>query len=103
MNLKLDQALILAKKKLKEGSTVEAKRIYQSILARFPANKKAKHGMRALSSNPDSETQKPTQNQLQLLIKLYSQGQLQQALNQADALLSQFPRSVALNNICGAI
>ena len=41
MDLKLDQALILAKKKLKEGSTVEAKRICQDILTKFPANKKS--------------------------------------------------------------
>ena len=39
MGLKLDQALILAKKKLKEGSTVEAKRTYQNILTKFQGNK----------------------------------------------------------------
>ena len=103
MDLKLDQALILAKKKLKEGSTVEAKRIYQDILTNFPANKKAQHGIRALSGNSSSEAQNPTQGELQLLIDLYRQGQLQQALNQAEGFLNRFPHSVALNNICGAI
>ena len=39
MGLKLDQALILAKKKLKEGSTVEANRTYQNILTKFQGNK----------------------------------------------------------------
>jgi hypothetical protein len=32
MDLKLDEALKLAKKKLKEGSPDESKRIYQDIL-----------------------------------------------------------------------
>ena len=103
MDLKLDQALILAKKKLKEGSTLDAKRIYRDILKKFPANKKAQQGMRALSGSSSGEAQNPTNGQLQLLINLYRQGQLQQALNQAEDFLNQFPRSVALNNICGAI
>ena len=106
MDLKLDQALMLAKKKLKEGSVEEAKHIYQDILAKFPANKKAKHGIKAILANPTDKTlkvQNPSVSQLQLLINLYSQGQLQQASSQANGLLNNFPHSVALNNICGAI
>jgi TolA-binding protein len=52
MDLKLDDALKLAKKKLKEGSSEEAKRIYKDVLWRFPANKKAKSGLKALSGSP---------------------------------------------------
>ena len=45
----------------------------------------------------------PPQDQLQTLIDLYSQGQLQQALKQAKALVQQFPMSVVLYNIQGAV
>ena len=39
--LKLDQAIRLAKKQVKDGLGEEAKRIYQDILAKFPKNKNA--------------------------------------------------------------
>jgi protein O-GlcNAc transferase len=106
MDLKLDEALKLAKKKLKEGSSEEAKCIYQDILRRFPANKKAKGGLKSLSGSPAGKSQNfldPQQDQQQLLINLYNQGQLQQALDQAKYLLEQFPYSIFLHNICGAV
>jgi Flp pilus assembly protein TadD len=49
-----------------------------------------------------SKHQDPPQDQLQPIINLYSQGQLQQALNEASQLLQQFPSSVILYNINGA-
>jgi len=49
-----------------------------------------------------SNVQDPPHEQLQPLINLFSQGQLQLALNQATEMLRQFPRSVTLHNICGA-
>ena len=106
MDLKLDDALKLAKKTLKEGSAEEAKRIYQDILRRFPANKKAKTGLKALSGSPVGKFQKILdipQDQQQRLINLFNQGQLQQALDQAKDLLEQFPHSILLHNICGAV
>ena len=106
MDLKLDDALKLAKKTLKEGSAEEAKRIYQDILRKFPANKKAKIGLKAVSGNTTGKFQKILdipQDQQQRLINLFNQGQLQQALDQAKDLLEQFPHSILLHNICGAV
>ena len=105
-SLKLDQAIKLAKKKVKEGSTEEAKRIYQDILTRFPKNKRASNGIRTLAGSPGrkgSKFQDPPKDQIQILINLHSQGQLQQALKQATILLQQFPNSSVLHNICGAV
>ncbi|MDB9750198.1 tetratricopeptide repeat protein, partial [Planktomarina temperata] len=105
-SLKLDQALRLAKKKAKEGSLEEAKRIYQDVLTKFPKNKRASDGIKTLAGRPvgkSSKVQEPPQDQLQSLINLYSQGQLQQALEQATVLLRQFPSSSVLYNICGAV
>jgi predicted TPR repeat methyltransferase len=104
--LKLDQALSLARKKARGGDTGEAKRIYQDILAKFPKNKRARDGLKGLSSGPvgkESKVQDPPHEQLQALINLYSQGQLKQALDQANILLQKFPSSSVLYNICGAV
>ena len=102
--LKLDQAIRLAKKMSKGGASEDAKRIYDDVLAKFPDNKRAIDGIRSLSGqliDKSSNVQNPTQDQLQPLINLYSQGQLQQALDQAKQLLQQFPNSITLHNMCG--
>ena len=103
MDLKLDQALNLAMKKIKEGSPSEARHIYQSILAKFPANKVAKSGLKALSDKKNQKFMDPPQDQQEILFNLYAQGQLQKALGQADELLNKFPHSVVLFNFCGVI
>ena len=103
--LKLDQALKLAKKKAKDGSPEEAKRIYQDILTKFPKNKRAIDGLKGLVGRPvgkASKGQEPPQAQIQELINFYSQGQLQQALHEAEALAQQFPQSAILFNIQGS-
>jgi len=51
----------------------------------------------------EAKVQGPPQDQLQILIDLYSQGQLRQALKHAKALVEQFPMSVVLYNIQGAV
>ena len=47
-------------------------------------------------------SQEPSQEQLQSLVSLYTQGQHQQSLTQASQLLKQFPNSLNLYNIIGA-
>ena len=51
---------------------------------------------------PNEVSIDPAQDQLITLINLYQQGQLQQALDSAKKLLSQFPNSLNLYNIQGA-
>ena len=105
-SLKVDQAINLAKSKSKEGSPEEAKRIYQDILMKFPKNKRASDGLKGLVVRPvwkASKGQEPPQAQIQRLISLYSQGQLQQALKQAETLVQKFPKSSVLFNIQGAV
>ena len=104
-SLKLDPAIKLAKKKAKDGAPDQANRIYQDILNKFPQNKRAIAGIKALASRPDgkaSKVQDPPQDQMQPLINLYSQGQLQQSLGEALKLLQRFPNSITLFNIQGA-
>ena len=105
-SLKLDQAIRLAKKKSKEDTGEEAKRIYQDILVKFPKNKRAMEGLKALVGTrvgKASKVQDPPQEQQQLLISLYNQRQFIQALEQITALLEMFPNSSFLHNISGAV
>ena len=103
---KLSQALKLAKKKVKDGLSEEAKHIYQDILKKFPKNKKALDAMKTLlsgSSIKNLNVREPIIGQIQPIINLYNQGQLQDALSQASKLLKQFPNSINLFNILGAV
>ena len=51
---------------------------------------------------PNEVSIDPPQDQLNRLINLYQQGQPQQTLDNAKQLLSQFPDSFILYNLCGA-
>jgi tetratricopeptide (TPR) repeat protein/2-polyprenyl-3-methyl-5-hydroxy-6-metoxy-1,4-benzoquinol methylase len=104
--LKLDKALKLANKKVKDGLREDAKKIYEDILKKFPKNKKALDGIKTLASKAlanTSEIGEPPGDQLQSLVNLYSQGQYQQALNKGSQLLEQFPNSINLYNILGVV
>jgi tetratricopeptide (TPR) repeat protein len=75
-------------------------------LTKFPKNKRASDGLKGLVGRPvgkASKVQEPPQAQTQALINLYSQGQLQQALQEAGTLVQQFPQSAILFNIQGAV
>ena len=105
--MKLDKALKLAKKKIIEGLSEEAKKIYQDILVKFPKNKRAMDGLKGLAgvvidSDKMPKIQDPPQGQQQSIIDLYSRGQLERSLQQASILLKQFPNSSFLYNINGA-
>ena len=104
-SLKLDQALKLAKKKVKEGSPEEAKRIYQDVLVKFPKNKRASDGLKGLTGKTvgkASKVQGPPQNQTQSVINLYNQGQLATVVEQAQALTEQYPDAFIVWNLLGA-
>ena len=105
-SLKLDQAIRLAKKKSKEDTGEEAKRIYQDILIKFPKNKRAMEGLKALVGTrvgKASKVEDPPQEQQQLLISLYNERQFIQVLEQITVLLEMFPNSSFLHNISGAV
>ena len=103
--LKLDQALKLAKKKIKDGEYEEAKVIYDDILKKFSKNKKALGGLKSLSDKltaKETNIQEPPQNQTQMVFDLYKQGLHQETVDRTAELLKEFPNSVTLYNILGA-
>ena len=103
--LKVDQALRLAKKKANAGQVNDAKKIYSDILEKFPKNKKALKALKApkvgltpkksLSNDPPSSVLLP-------IVELFNSGKHQQALETSIELLSAFPNSALLHNFCGA-
>ncbi|MDC1335561.1 tetratricopeptide repeat protein, partial [Planktomarina temperata] len=104
-SLKMDQAISLAKKKAKAGSTEEAKRIYQDILTRFPKNKRASDGLKGLVGTPVGKASKAEgapKDELQSLIALYNNGQLALVVEQAQILTKQYPKAFAVWNLLGA-
>ena len=104
-SIKLSQALKLAKKKVKEGSTEEAKSIYRDILDKFPKNKKASEGLKKLTGavrKTASNSQNLPKDRLESVLAFYTQGNLKQTLDTTCSLLKEYPNSVELYNIQGA-
>ena len=92
--LKLDQAINLAKKKIREGSVEEAKQVYRDILNKFPKNKKAQNGLKILN--------KPPQEIVKRLIEVYNQGQLVESIRQAQIILEKYPSSSEVWEVLGS-
>ena len=104
-DMKLDKALKLAKRKVIDGLSEEAKKIYQDILVKFPKNKKALDGLKILDSKTLANTSamgEPSHDQFQSVVNLYTKDQYQETLNKSYQLLEQFPNSFNLYNIIGA-
>ena len=103
--LKLDQALKLASKKFKAGSSEDAKMIYNEILAKFPRNKKANNGLKALLDKPfkkEAKVRKLQQEKINQLKNLYDQGQLLAVVDLAHRLTLEYPNAFIIWNYLGA-
>ena len=88
--LKLDKALRLAKNKVKDGLSNEAKKIYQDILVKFPKNKRALDGLKILDSKTlanTSDIEDPPNDQLQVIVNLYTKGHYHEALDKGSQLV----------------
>ena len=104
--LKLDQAVKLARKRVKEGAFDDAKIIYQNILEKFPKNKKVNNALRALTRSSNIKNlanDAPPKEQLQTILKLYNQSQHQKALKQVEIAIQKHPQSFMLFSIKGTI
>ena len=102
--LKPDKAHNLARQKIKQGLLEDAINIYQDILARFPKNKRAQDGVRALSGKASLKRinlKDPPQSLFDPLIKMLQKGQYQEVLNGTSKLLLKFPNSIGLYNLNG--
>ena len=102
-NLNLENALRLANKKVKVLKTDEAKQIYKDILSKFPQNKRAQKGLKALNNSIRmTANEDPPQEAVSIIKKLYLQGQLSDVVEKAKALTIKYPNSIFVWNILGA-
>ncbi|MEE2773894.1 MAG: tetratricopeptide repeat protein [Pseudomonadota bacterium] len=100
--VKIDKAVKIAKKLIKVGQIEEGKRIFQTILNKFPTNKIALKALRSLEQDTTSKLPDPPSSQLEALLNYYGKGQLQKTLGEATNMLSDFPNSPTLYSLCGA-
>ena len=82
----------------------EAKAVFDQAKSNGAAGEGFDQLEKRLASSPSttSNTQEPSQEQLQNLINFYTQGQYQEAVTQALQLLKNFPNDINLYNISGA-
>ena len=99
MTLKIQRLLASAKKNIRKGNIEAAKNDYLKVLKSIPNNQEAKNQLSKLSQNKPTG---PSESQLDLIIKLYSSGQIQDALSSLELLINNYPRDPSLFNIRGA-
>ena len=101
--MSIDQALMKARSYIKKDQVAEAHKLYKAVLLAFPQNKRAQEGLASLSKHKQNNTtQSPPQETINQLINLYNQGQLSVVIDQAKALVEQFPNTFVIWNILGA-
>ena len=100
--LSVEQALLKAKSLTKKGELSEATKLYTTILAAFPNNKKAQQGQAALAkANQSDATQSPPQEAINQLANLFNQGKLAAVAHQAEALTKRYPNSIVIWSFLG--
>jgi tetratricopeptide (TPR) repeat protein len=104
--LSVDLALRKAKRHTKRGEANLAAQKYKSVLEKYPKNKRAIEGLKALqqpTAVKAAANAAPSQERINGLIALYNQGKLQEALIQGEALAKQFPDVPFTPNLLGAV
>ena len=97
--LTLSQALETAARKAKTGNASEAKAIYNNILKKFPNHKGAQKALDALTPESAKVTVEPLAEDSQKLLDLCNRYQFIEAIQLAQSLQENFPRSFFLWNV----
>lgn len=113
--LKVDQALLQAASHVRKGDVEAARALYQTVLAQFPKNARARKGLAKLTraaqapATPMIRTgagtapgANPPQDQTQALLALYNARDHEALIAQTTALIPQYPNSFTLHSILGA-
>ena len=99
MTIKTQRLIARAKKLTKKGHLDEAQKIYLAVLKSSPNNYEAKKDLSILRQRKQTNL---TQKQLDEVMKLYSSGQISNALAAISLLIEAFPNESLLFNINGA-
>ena len=96
-NLSLEQSLMKAKSYAKKGKTLEAQKLYESILQNFSKNIRAQQGLATLIKSKKN----PPQDEVDQLVNLYNQGQFSAVAEQAGVFTEKYPDAILAWNILG--
>jgi protein O-GlcNAc transferase len=101
--LNVNATLARAKSHAKKGQLDETKQLYHRVLEAFSQNQQAKKSLKALQKGQVNKKNLsgPPQAQIDSVVALYSQGQLQEALDAIDTLIKDYPNEPLLYNISG--
>ena len=101
--LSVDQTLSRAKSHAKKGEIEEAQKMYQSVLQAYPRNGRALKGIEKLKMfRKPSVVQLPAQEAIDHLLEMYKRGNFCSTVEQARALIQQFPEAFVVWNVLGA-
>ena len=90
----------MQKKSQRKVSHEEARKLYTTVLEASPNNQEAKNELLALQQVKDQL--KPPKAEIQSVFALYSNGQIQEALDAVETLTKDYPNEPLLYNISGA-
>jgi protein O-GlcNAc transferase len=103
--LNVEQSLLRADALLGKGQNIQAKKIYQLILSRFPNNNRARKALININNSKASKSHEEVILQVQIdkLVILYNQKQYSKVANQANKLTKKYSNSFLLWNILGVV
>ncbi|MEM8645988.1 MAG: methyltransferase domain-containing protein [Pseudomonadota bacterium] len=99
LNTSLDRALATAKSKARAGATDEARQIYQSVLTKFPSNKRARRGLQAL---PAPVVTDAPEAELRQFMLLFENARYDQAVQLGERMVQRYPSDAMVRNLLGA-
>jgi tetratricopeptide (TPR) repeat protein len=99
----IDQMLLKASSHAKKGEILEAQKLYQAVLLAFPKNITAQQELAGLNKpKQNNVTLNPPKEAVNQLINLYNKGQISSVVEQAQAIIKEYPEAFIVWNILGA-
>jgi len=100
--MKTSQLLARAKSHEKRGEISEAIQFYLSVLEASPQNSKAIKRLKALRATILQNSQSsPTQDEIDSVIALHSNGQIRESLQTSELLINKYPHEAFFYNLSG--
>jgi tetratricopeptide (TPR) repeat protein len=101
--LSTDQILLKANSHARKGQVNQARKLYTSVLSRFPKNKRARAGLAELEVEPQSrQSDQELAADLRRLVEQLKRGELDAVVNNAEILLKANTENEVLWNIYGS-
>ena len=102
MSSYLESTLDEADLYLKNGNLLDAEKIFRSVLVVFPESERAAEGFQKVQQAAyckQSTDSDPPQYKLQEVIKLFNQGRLEETIQMAEEMVTQYLPNIMLYNL----